>query len=249
MRKHKTRGVTYEDVRAVVDDMVANGVDVNEISVRAIRDVLGTGSFSTIADHRDACRDDIIYASKGAGALMEEHVTAVATMMGDIVARATFDIKRGAEAEVAAARIEAHRSQRELAEARDITADLEGELDKARAETAKAFVKIAEQQAVISRLEGKIDGLQQLLDRFPPHSLAMLASAEGGTPSQRSVSLPDIELSEPVDSAVHSDTATGSADQGGRDDQLKSDTRDASVDGWPADDEASTSDDHVTRAG
>jgi hypothetical protein len=248
MRKHKTRGVTYEDVRAVVDDMVANGADVNEISVRDIRDVLGTGSFSTIADHRDACRDDIIYASKGAGALMEEHVTAVATMMGDIVARATFDIKRGAEAEVAAARTEAHRSQRELAEAREITADLEGELDKARAEAAKAGVTITDQRAVISRLEGKIDGLQQLLDRFSPHSLAVSANDEAGTPAPRNVSLPDIEPSEPVEIAVDFDAGAGSASQGGRDDQLKSDTRDAAADGRPAGDEASTGDDHVPRA-
>lgn len=248
MRKHKTRGVTYEDVRAVVDDMVANGADVNEISVRDIRDVLGTGSFSTIAEHRDACRDDIIYASKGAGALMEEHVTAVATMMGDIVARATFDIKRGAEAEVAAARIEAHRSQRELAEAREITADLEGELDKARAENAKAGVTIADQRAVISRLEGKIDGLQQLFDRFSPHSLAVSANDEVGTPAPRNVSLSDIEPSEPVESAADFDAGIGSADQGGRDDQLKSDTRDAAADGRPAGDKVRTGDDHVPRA-
>ena len=175
MRKPKNRGVAYEDVRAVVDMMLAKGADINDISLRDLRDELGTGSFSTLAKHLDACKDDIIFASKGADALMEQHVAAVAAMMGDIVARATFEINRTAEMEVTAARAEAHRSQRELSEAREIANELEADLEKVRADLSDAQAVGSGKDETIARLEGKVEGLELTLDKLTldklkPHS-------------------------------------------------------------------------------
>lgn len=245
MRKPKTRGVPYEDVRAVVDDLVAKGADINEISLRDLRDVLGTGSYSTLAKHLDACKDDIIYASKGANALMEEHVAAVASMMGDIVSRATFDIKRSAEAEVATARTEAHRSQRELAEAREIAVELEGDLDKARAEAVKAQAVIVDKDALISRLEGKVEGLEHLLDRLQPKGSTIIGDL---VPGLAQTSLLDIQPTMPTADAVKAGEHAVPARDGGANDQPTAAAVDAEVDVRSVDEEGRAGDDNVTRA-
>lgn len=244
MRKPKTRGVPYEDVRAVVDDLVAKGADINEISLRDLRDVLGTGSYSTLAKHLDACKDDIIYASKGANALMEEHVAAVASMMGDIVSRATFDIKRSAEAEIATARTEAHRSQRELAEAREIAVELEGDLDKARADAVKTQATIADKDALISRLEGKVEGLEHLLDRLQPNDTNVVGNRGDFALQPTQGSLLGIQ---PADT-VEAEGQIAPTRDGGSDDQSIAEALDAEADARSVDDEGSAGDIGVTRA-
>lgn len=248
MRKPKTRGVPYEDVRAVVDDLVAKGADINEISLRDLREVLGTGSYSTLAKHLDACKDDIIYASKGANALMEEHVAAVASMMGDIVSRATFDIKRSAEAEIATARTEAHRSQRELAEAREIAVELEGDLDKVRAEAVKAQAIIADKDALISRLEGKVEGLEHLLDRLQPKGSTIIGDRGDLVPELAQTSLLDIQPTMPTADAFKTGEHIVPARDGAANDQLTAAAVDAEVDVRSVDEEGRAGDDNVTRA-
>lgn len=248
MRKPKTRGVPYEDVRAVVDDLVAKGADINEISLRDLRDVLGTGSYSTLAKHLDACKDDIIYASKGANALMEEHVAAVASMMGDIVSRATFDIKRSAEAEVATARTEAHRSQRELAEAREITIELEGDLDKARAEAVRMQAVIVDKDALISRLEGKVEGLEHLIDRLQPNGLPIIGERGDPTHEPALASLLNNQPAGPIAERVEVGQQIVRARDRGSDDQSVAEAFDAEADVRFLDEEGNAGDDNVTRA-
>src|SRR5690554_2465992 len=176
MEIHMARiGIQYDDVRGAIDVLMARG---ESPSVQKIREVLGTGSFTTISDHlrewrtrREENRD--VPPPRGMPAALQELAEALWQKAQEGANQALAHYREeadgrveAAEARVAEARRQAEdASQREAALAAHLTAT-EQRLEERSTALARCEAERDQHAAQAHRLETRHAELEGLLERI-----------------------------------------------------------------------------------
>lgn len=168
-------GVQYEDVQRAIDDLLARG---ESPSVQKVREVLGTGSFTTISDHlrewrtrREENRD--VPPPRGMPAALQELAEALWQKAQEGANQALAHYREEADGRVEAAEervAEARRqaedaSQREAALAAHLTAT-EQRLEERSTALARCEAERDQHAAQAHRLETRHAELEGLLERI-----------------------------------------------------------------------------------
>ncbi|WP_445004499.1 DNA-binding protein [Halomonas mongoliensis] len=168
-------GVQYEDVQRAIDDLLARG---ESPSVQKVREVLGTGSFTTISEHlrewrtrREENRD--VPPPRGMPAALQELAEALWQKAEESANAALAHYREeadgrveAAEARVAEARRQAEdASQREAALAAHLTAT-EQRLEERSAALAHCEAERDQLDRHVRRLESRCAELEGLLERI-----------------------------------------------------------------------------------
>lgn len=185
------RGLTFEAVAAVCQALVADGTAPDQISLREIRNVTGTGSLSTIKDHLNRWQSDRRSQPLGQSIVADADVSSTigddlpSDPEGDariFVARLSTTEARFAEAEqkLCVAENETNRLAAENIKLRDLVSRQRGRLidvGRHEARLTELAVKLANEKDVL------VAELEQLRGHAGP--LAMAEALARGLPPTR----------------------------------------------------------------
>ncbi|GAB2711683.1 DNA-binding protein [Halomonas garicola] len=156
-------GIQYADVRRAIDELIARG---DNPSVQRIREVLGTGSFTTISEHFRYWRDE---REKNRDAPppreIPEAVVTLATDMWrqaqDVANEGLAHYREEANREVEAARDEAQKARQEADNAAQRESALAEHLRHREAHIEGLGTQLAESRAQQKQLQSRSDSAEQ----------------------------------------------------------------------------------------
>ncbi|GAA3908821.1 hypothetical protein GCM10022228_19240 [Halomonas cibimaris] len=165
-------GIQYADVRRAIDELIARG---DNPSVQRIREVLGTGSFTTISDHvrrwRDECEKNRDVPSP------REIPEAIVSLAADMWRQAQEAANEGlthyreeAKREVAAAQEEAQKARQEADNAAQRESALAEHLRHREAHIEGLSTQLAESREKQEQLAARCDSAEQKSEKLKKES-------------------------------------------------------------------------------
>lgn len=178
MGNPRTESIDYDDVNSAVQRRLECGVPLNEISLRMIREEMGDrGSLSTISKHFDMIRKRLEHGEAiDATDLTDVDMTALRTLVSDIVERRTFLARKEQEAHALAMADVMREYEANLAEKTDIIDDLEHHVFALEGECGALQLVNDANKLQLAQYEGRVEALNGTIALL---TLAIPASADG----------------------------------------------------------------------
>jgi len=161
----KARGIQYDVVAALANNLVGQGFKPEEISAGAIREETGTGSLSTIMAHLKRWRGQAQPATPEL-ALTSDKMAGVTVAVTALVKDASEKVRDEARKVNAAAEIESARLRTEFEEALALNEQIEDEREAALAEASALQEKVQEVRRREAYLQGQLEALRATLPRL-----------------------------------------------------------------------------------
>lgn len=186
----RKRGIQFDVVSVIADNLVSQGFKPDDISAGAIREETGTGSLTTIITHLNRWRSQFRPPAVGVEITtdsMAPITAAVTALIHEVFDRVREEGRRVG----AAAAIEAERVRAELDEALAVNEEIEAEREAVVAQAEALRDQVEQLRLSEARLMGKVEALERAfaqIDRIKADPLPAMESTAGavGAPGANS---------------------------------------------------------------
>ncbi len=179
----KKRGLPYDVVAVIADQLVAKGFKPNEISAGAIRDETGTGSLTTINNHLNDWRARERPALP-AVTIDAENLTGVVAAVTALIEQASERVRNDCRTAAAGEAIEKSNLHAELEDALRVNEEIEAEREAMATEIDLLKTALDDAKLLVADLEGQIKGQARTLAVLE-RAMARTASASEREPAEQ----------------------------------------------------------------
>lgn len=180
----KKRGIQFDVVSAIADNLVGQGFKPDDISAGAIREETGTGSLTTIIAHLNRWRSQSRPPVAGVE-ITTDSMAPITAAVTALIHEVSDRVREEGRRIGAAAAIEAERVRAELDEALALNEEIETEREAAVAQAEALRAQVEQLRLSEARLMGKVEALERAftqIDRInadPMHAVQATADALG----------------------------------------------------------------------
>lgn len=161
----RKRGIQFDAVSAIADNLVSQGFKPDDISAGAIREETGTGSLSTIITHLNRWRSQSRPAVVGLE-ITADNFAPITAAVTALIHEVSDRIREEGRKAGAAAAVEAERIRAELDEALALNEDIEVEREAAVTQAEALRDEVERLRLREARLLGKVEALESAFAQF-----------------------------------------------------------------------------------
>lgn len=199
MRNARIEFVEFDDVYEAVRLLLERGADIDSISLREIREVMGDrGSLSTISKHFQPIKARVKNGRPfEANEVSDADTKALLTIVGDIVMRCTAQARREKAESDAAMSDMAVAHQADLSLKDELLDDLEHHVCALEGENGAQKLVIDSLETQVTRLTGGIEALQAAFDALAPTASSSVPHVDDG--NAQAEQAPAVDADRPSD--------------------------------------------------